>query len=106
MLDLIASEPPFATSTCKFLLDLPTSSETVTADFAKRQVHLPSLCDFLFSNANVEELRQSEIYQKFNAGIVKIANGSYLFDDSLSDSDLVDLASHMKSHMFLIATNV
>ena len=56
LLCLITSEPPFGTLARVFLLDLPMPSETVTADFAKRQVHLPSPCDFLFSNANVEEL--------------------------------------------------
>ena len=66
-------------------MSLPMSNATVVDDFDDLSVYLPSFCSFLFSKNDTTTLRNSEICQKHNDGLTKIANESYLFDPSFHD---------------------
>ena len=58
----------------------------------------------MFTNVGVSELKQSEMCQQ-NSGMKKIGNGSYLFDSSSTDNELLDLACYAKSNVLSIVIN-
>ena len=102
---LVASEFPFSQMIYRHSLDLPISFSEVRADFSDKEVDLLLLYSFLVTNVDAGESKQSKIYKKYNSTMTKIANGSYLFDSSSTDSDLIKLASCTKSNMLSISAN-
>ena len=88
----------------KHLLDILIEKEVVTASFAHRDIYLPSLCDFLFADANKDELKSHTQFDKHAIAITSIASGTYLFDHT-NESNIIHLQKCTKSHILPLLTS-
>ena len=100
-----ALEPVFDTAFTRTLFGLWVDNKTVKTIFFKAKIYLPTFVTFLFTNADIPILKESEIYKKHYIGLLKIAKGSYLFDNSSSDSDILSLRNYCKATFLPQASN-
>lgn len=103
---LIAGEKAIATTFSRYLFNLPIDLSPIELKFAKRTIDPLRFTSFAFNDVDLPAMKQNEIFRKCDAGFLKVANGTCLFDNnSNTDSDFLPLQMHAKSMIVPIPAN-
>ena len=101
---MVGSEKLFSTTYYRHLFNLTISKEIVTTSFANTNTYILSLHCFLFKTTNINHLKDSTKFDKYNIALFSIATRIYLLNPQINN-DIHDLAIYTKTYVLLLVTS-
>ena len=72
----LAAEQPMSQLLTQFMFNLPVSNAPFQLDFVDRTINATQLHNFLFKDADLDAMKEYNIFKEYNHALEKVSTGS------------------------------